>query len=195
MMLPMIGQMGSFARPSSDTGDVLELYLHGYVSSRMINQSRKASNASKEGDEASSSSPTGLPITVGASHVDGLVLSLTPNSHSYNYRSAVLFGHAELVTDDEERLWAMELVTNSVVRDRYRHTRVPPNNAEMQSTSILRVKIASGSAKIRSGMPSDEKADLEDEALLDRVWTGVVPVHYTFGEPRKFNGPPPYNLT
>ncbi|KAK5626413.1 hypothetical protein RRF57_002128 [Xylaria bambusicola] len=183
MMLPMIGQMGSFARPSSDTGDVLELYLHGYVSSRIINLSRKESS-DKAGEEA-----TGLPITIGASHVDGLVLSLTPNSHSYNYRSAVLFGHAELVTDNEERLWAMELITNSVVRDRYRHTRVPPNNAEMQSTSILRVKIASGSAKIRSGMPSDEKADLEDEALLDRVWTGVVPVHYTFGEPI----PGPYN--
>lgn len=42
MMLPMIGQMGSFARPSSDLGDVLELYLHGYVSSRLINLSRKA---------------------------------------------------------------------------------------------------------------------------------------------------------
>lgn len=41
----------------------------------------------------------------------------------------------------------MELITNSVVRDRWRHTRVPPNGAEMQSTSILRVKIAGGSAK------------------------------------------------
>ncbi|KAI0200953.1 hypothetical protein F4808DRAFT_427368 [Astrocystis sublimbata] len=83
----------------------------------------------------------------------------------------------------------MKLITDSVVRDRYRHTRVPPNNAEMQSTSVLRVKIAAGSAKIRSGMPSDEKADLENEAMLDSVWTGVVPVHYTYGEPM----PGPYN--
>ncbi|KAI0434162.1 hypothetical protein F5Y09DRAFT_337849 [Xylaria sp. FL1042] len=178
MMLPMIGQMGSFARPSSDLGDVLELYLHGYVSSRLINLSRKSSDGSSDGSsENGEAEPSGLPITVGAAHVDGLVLSLTPNSHSYNYRSAVVFGHAELVADPEERRWAMELITNSVVRDRYRHTRVPPNNAEMQSTSILRVKIASGSAKLRSGMPSDEKADLADAALLGRVWTGVVPVH------------------
>ncbi|KAI0968199.1 hypothetical protein F4678DRAFT_205994 [Xylaria arbuscula] len=190
MMLPMIGQMGSFARPSSDTGDVLELYLHGYVSSRLINLSRKSnSNSPETGNGGEEPTPTGLPVTIGASHIDGLVLSLTPNSHSYNYRSAVLFGHAELVADEAERSWAMELVTNSVVRDRYRHTRVPPNNAEMQSTSILRVKIASGSAKLRSGMPSDEKGDLADEALLDRVWTGVVPVHYTLGEPL----PGPYN--
>ncbi|KAI0811713.1 flavin-nucleotide-binding protein [Xylaria sp. FL0064] len=192
MMLPMIGQMGSFARPSSDLGEVLELYLHGYVSSRLINLSRKSSNSSsssENGNGEAAEEPKGLPITVGATHVDGLVLSLTPNSHSYNYRSAVLFGYAELVADNEERLWAMEMITNSVVRDRYRHTRVPPNNAEMQSTSILRVKIVSGSAKIRSGMPSDEKSDLADAELLERVWTGVVPVHYTLGEPV----PGPYN--
>ncbi|KAI1325072.1 hypothetical protein F5Y16DRAFT_379246 [Xylariaceae sp. FL0255] len=74
-MLPMIGQMGSFERPSADTGDVLDLYLHGYVSSRIMNLSRKsATNGSAEGDV-----PTGMPVTIGASHIDGLVLSLTPN--------------------------------------------------------------------------------------------------------------------
>ncbi len=30
-VLPMIGQMGSFERPSADLGDVLDLYLHGWV--------------------------------------------------------------------------------------------------------------------------------------------------------------------
>ncbi|KAK6845632.1 hypothetical protein PG995_015742 [Apiospora arundinis] len=186
--LPMIGQMGSFDRPSADTGDVLDLYLHGYVSSRIMNLSRK-----EEGDASVSSSPAdtpvGLPVTVAASHVDGLVLSLTPNSHSYNYRSATLFGYAAPVTDPAEKLWAMEFITNSVVRDRWRNTRVPPNGAEMQSTSVLKVKIVAGSAKIRSGVPSDDKADAGDEALLDRVWTGVVPVHSVLGEPI----PSPYN--
>ena len=168
----MIGQMGSFERPSADTGDVLDLYLHGYVSSRIMNQSRRAADGAAEG----------LPMTVAASHVDGLVLALTPNSHSYNYRSAVLFGHATLVTDVAEKLYAMELITNSVVRDRWRHTRVPPNGAEMQSTSVLKLKISAGSAKIRSGPPGDDKADAENEELLGRVWTGIVPVQTTLGE-------------
>ncbi|KAI1197832.1 hypothetical protein F5X97DRAFT_167969 [Nemania serpens] len=192
MMLPMIGQMGSFSRPSSDTDDVLELYLHGYVSSRLINLSRKSGSSDESGNgtgTGNGTEPSGLPVTVGASHLDGLVLALTPNSHSYNYRSAVLFGHAEVVADAEEKLWAMELITNGVVRDRYRHTRVPPNKAEMQSTSVLRVTVAAGSAKVRGGMPSDDRADLEDAALLGRVWTGVVPVHYTLGDPV----PGPYN--
>ncbi|KAI0113087.1 hypothetical protein F4814DRAFT_449535 [Daldinia grandis] len=183
-ILPMIGQMGSFDRPSADTGDVLELYLHGYVSSRFMNLSRNATN-----DTASPGEEEGLPICVAASQVDGLVLSLTPNSHSYNYRSASLFGYAKLVADTEEKQYAMELITNSVVRDRYRHTRVPPNAAEMQSTSVLRVKISAGSAKLRTGTTNDEKADKENGELLDKVWTGVVPVHYTLGEPI----PGPYN--
>ncbi|KAK8094007.1 hypothetical protein PG997_000692 [Apiospora hydei] len=192
--LPMIGQMGSFDRPSADTGDVLDLYLHGYVSSRIMNLSRKKDDEQKKPTsneaapaaaavEYSQSESTGLPITITASHVDGLVLSLTPNSHSYNYRSATLFGYATPVTDAAEKLWAMEFITNSVVRDRWRHTRVPPNGAEMQSTSLLRVKIVAGSAKIRSGFPSDDKADTGDEGLLDRVWTGVVPIHTVLGEP------------
>ncbi|KAI0014785.1 hypothetical protein F4780DRAFT_169120 [Xylariomycetidae sp. FL0641] len=193
MTLPMIGQMGSFARPSADTGDVLELYLHGYVSSRVMNLARKSSSSSSsaEGDEKEEEEEGegGLPLTVAASHVDGLVLSLTPNSHSYNYRSAVLFGRARAVQAADEKLYAMELITNAVVRDRYRNTRVPPNGAEMQSTAVLRVRIAAGSAKIRAGPPKDEKPDLADDALLRRVWTGVLPVHYTVGEPV----PGPYN--
>lgn len=125
----------------------------------------------------------GLPVTIAASHLDGLVLALTPNSHSYNYRSAVLFGHAQPVTDTAEKLYAMELITNGVVPSRWTNSRVPPNAAEMQSTSVLRVRIATGSAKIRSGGPHDERGDLEDEALLERVWTGVVPVYSVMGEP------------
>ncbi|KAH9907313.1 hypothetical protein F4778DRAFT_530817 [Xylariomycetidae sp. FL2044] len=210
MVLPMIGHMGSFERPSADTGDVLELYLHGYISSRIINLARKSSSSSsssfsssderkEEGEEEEKQEEKekekekgekGLPVTVAASHIDGLVLSLTPNSHSYNYRSAVLFGRAEPVSDAAERLWAMRLITDAVVRDRYRHTRVPPSAAELASTGILRVRVAAGSAKVRSGPPSDDdRTDRADEALLDRVWTGVVPVHLTMGEPV----PGPYN--
>ncbi|KAK3381548.1 hypothetical protein B0H63DRAFT_476015 [Podospora didyma] len=134
-------------------------------------------------------SEKGLPVSIAASHLDGLVLALTPNSHSYNYRSAVLFGHAQLVTELDEKLYAMQLVTDGVVPGRWNGSRVPPNAAEMSSTSVLRVRIATGSAKIRSGPPGDDRGDLEDTALLGRVWTGVVPVYTTLGEPI----PGPYN--
>ncbi|ROT34895.1 hypothetical protein SODALDRAFT_329097 [Sodiomyces alkalinus F11] len=180
-ILPMIGQMGSFDRPSADEGQVLDLYLHGYVSSRIINTTRKTTGAADE--------PDGLPVCVAASHLDGLVLALTPNSHSYNYRSAVLFGHATLVEDTAEKLYAMELMTDAVVPGRWSNSRVPPNAAEMSSTGVLRVRITTGSAKIRAGPPSDDRHDLENPDVVGRVWTGVVPVHTTFGSPI----PGPYN--
>lgn len=167
----MIGALGSFARPSADTTDVQDLYLHGYISSRIMNLSRTPDQ------------PAGLPLCVSATHLDGLVLSLTPNSHSYNYRSATLFGHAVLVTDPDEKLYAMRLITDGVVPGRWAGSRVPPNKGEMASTSVLRVKIAAGSAKIRAGGPSDDAGDTNDEELKDRVWTGVVPVYQTVGEP------------
>jgi hypothetical protein len=135
------------------------------------------------------SSLPGLPVCVAASKVDGVVLTLTPNSHNYNYRSAILFGHATLVEDPEEKLFAMQLITDSVVPGRWANTRVPPNKGEMASTQILRVKVHSGSAKVREGVPTDERGDLNDEEVMGRVWTGVVPVYEVLGEPV----PGPYN--
>ncbi|ODH48753.1 hypothetical protein GX48_05078 [Paracoccidioides brasiliensis] len=174
--LPMIGQMGSFDYPSADINEPLDCYLHGYVSSRMMNLARAADGQSDRENK-------GLPLCISAAHVDGLVLSLTPNSHSYNYRSALLHGYAQVVTDEAEKQYAMKLITNSVVADRYDNTRVPPNKTEMTSTTILRVRIVDGSAKIRDGGVSDEKHDQEDKELTAKVWTGVVPVWQVMGEP------------
>lgn len=127
------------------------------------------------------SGSAGIPLCVAATKVDGLVLSLTPNSHSYNYRSATLHGTATMVEDPAEKLYAMELITNSVVPGRWEHTRIPPDEAEMNSTSILKMKVTSASAKVRTGPPSDDRKDNERPGLRDKVWTGVVPVFETLG--------------
>ncbi|CAG1981547.1 unnamed protein product [Fusarium graminearum] len=181
IVLPMIGQLGSFERPSADLGDPLELYLHGYVSSRIMNL---AQSSTVDGEEVQ-----GMPVCVAASHVDGLVLTLATFSHNYNYRSAMLFGYATTVKSDEEKLYAMELISNSVVTDRWRHTRQPPLVSEMQSTNILKVKIVSASAKISAGSTTDDKSDMENNELVTSIWTGVLPVYQTIGDPI----PGPYN--
>ncbi|KAF2832630.1 hypothetical protein CC86DRAFT_401389 [Ophiobolus disseminans] len=167
-ILPMIGQMGLYPGDSSTGDSAQKCYLHGYVSSRLMNLAY---------------TPTGLALCIAATKVDGFVLSLTPNTHNYNYRSAVLQGHASIVDDDAEKLWAMELITNAVVPGRYAHTRVPPDGAEMQSTRILKMRISSASGKVREGCPEDERKDLKRENVLDSVWTGVVPVYERLGEP------------
>ena len=167
-ILPMIGVMGSFEYPSAGVDEPMDCYLHGYVSSRIMNLAR----ASEEG----------LPLCVAATRVDGVVLSLTPNTHSYNYRSAILHGYGKVVENVEEKLYAMQLITNSVVRDRWKNSRTPPDAAEMQSTVILKVRIVSGSGKIRDGGPHDELKDQGRDDLTRKVWTGVMPLWEQFGQ-------------
>ncbi|KAK7183916.1 hypothetical protein DPSP01_011827 [Paraphaeosphaeria sporulosa] len=163
VVLPMIGQIGHYPSDSES-----HCYLHGYVSSRLMNLA---------------ASPPGIPLCVAATKVDGFVLTLTPNTHNYNYRSAILHGHGTVVSSDEEKLWAMQLVTNSVVPERYENSRVPPDNAEMQSTQILKMRIESASGKVREGVPEDERKDMKRDDVLDSVWTGVIPVYEKLGEP------------
>ncbi|TVY85569.1 hypothetical protein LSUE1_G000099 [Lachnellula suecica] len=172
-ILPMIGQMGSFQDPSAGLDSPLDCYLHGYVSSRIMRLSKEAVARGEDG----------LPVCVTATKVDGYVLALAPFHHSYNYRSAVLHGYAQPVEDDDERVWAMELVTNSVVPERWENSRTPPTKTEMTSTTILRVKIHVGSAKLRSGGPHDDRFDLKDESVRGKYWAGVVPLWEVMGEP------------
>ena len=165
----MIGVMGSYEYPSSDINEPQDCYLHGYVSARMMRLGRDTEK--------------GLAVSIAATKVDGIVLSLTPNSHSYNYRSAVLQGYAKPVEDKAEKLYAMELITNKVMPERWQNTRTPPDGAEMSSTTILRVTIETGSGKIRQGEPHDENKDLDRADVTDHVWTGVMPAYEAFGEP------------
>ncbi|RMZ90013.1 hypothetical protein DV736_g2767, partial [Chaetothyriales sp. CBS 134916] len=168
-ILPMIGALGSFKFPSAGLDEPLDCYLHGYVSARLV----RLANASDKG----------LPVSIAATKVDGLVLSLTPNSHSYNYRSAVLQGYAKPVETDTEKIFAMELITNKVVPQRWQHTRTPPDKVEMTSTVILRVSIEAGSGKVRHGEPHDDAKDLSQPDLVDNIWTGVLPLYETLDIP------------
>jgi hypothetical protein len=96
----MMGQMGSFDRPSAGLGDVLDLYLHRYLtfftftisfysyypSARIFPQTNhpiKSYVSSRIINLVRASEPEGLPITIAATHLDGLVLALTPNSRKY----------------------------------------------------------------------------------------------------------------
>ena len=178
--LPMIGQMGSFSHDADPATEPLDLYIHGYISSRLMRLPEPNPSAHDSQDD---SSDTSLPVCVSATHLDGIVLAYTPFHHSMNYRSAVLHGFASPVTEAEEKLWAMQLITNGVLSGRWENSRVPPMKVELQSTQILKVRVVSASAKIRTGGPSEDRKDLKDEEMRKRVWTGVVPVWETWGSP------------
>lgn len=120
---------------------------------------------------------SGQEVCVTVTHLDGLVCARSVFSHSMNYRSAMIFGVARLVTDPAERTLALQVITEHLVPGQWSYAR-PPSRKELAATSVLALPLAEASVKIRSGGPSDEP---EDYAL--DIWAGVVPVMTRFGAP------------
>lgn len=165
VILPMIARIGQFKDEPACC------YVHGYVSARMFRLP---------------DSGEGVPVCIAATQVVNYVLAITPFNHSYDYRSAVIHGHATLldpVADRDENVWAMELITNGLVADRWANTRVPPDDTEVASTRILRVRIDSASAKIRDSGVKDDRKDIQNSEVREKVWTGTIPYHETLGTP------------
>ncbi len=112
----------------------------------------------------------GHPVCVEATIVDGLVLARSVFHHSVNYRSVVLFGKGCPVQDEQEKLSALQAITEHLIPGRWQEARLP-NRKELNATGVVSIKIDEASAKVRMGPPVD---DQEDYALP--VWAGVLPL-------------------
>ncbi len=113
---------------------------------------------------------SGSPVCfLSVAMVDGLVLARSLFHHSLNYRSAVAFGHGEIVVSEELRTRAFQAIADKVMPGRGNDAR-HPNEIESRATMICAVRIESASAKIRTGGPVVDEEDYE----LD-VWAGVIP--------------------
>ena len=119
----------------------------------------------------------GVPISINITQTNGIVLARSAFHHSLNYHSVTVFGQAELVTDPLERMEALKIVSDQIIPDRWEESRLP-NKKELKATKVLKLDISEASAKIRTGPPSDEKADYE----LD-IWAGVIPIEKRYGQP------------
>ncbi|KAF5851965.1 hypothetical protein GGP41_000711 [Bipolaris sorokiniana] len=177
VVLPMLGCTGNYSSPNDSPAQ--DVYLHGYISGRLFKQSAGSPQQQNQQEK----NEEGLPVTIAASNLDGLVLSLTPFHNSCNYRSAVVYGYASLVEDEDEAMWAMREITENMLPGRWEGSRVPPTKAEVNSTGVIRVRVVSASAKIRTGGPSEDRADLKNAELVKKTWTGVVPYWGSWGEP------------
>lgn len=177
----MIARVGSF------NGQEPAVYVHGYVSARMF----RPQTGRPDQQTATKDNDPGFPVCIAATKIDNLVLALTPFNHSYDYRSAVVHGTAQLLdpgtranpANRAEIEYAMRLITDSMVVDRWDNTRAP-DEAEVAATRILRVRIDSASAKVRDSGVSDDAKDLKSDETTSRVWTGVIPYVEVLGEPR-----------
>ncbi len=145
--------------PTAYARDGRWLYLHGAQKNRML------------------LSICGQPTCVSVTLLDGLVLARSAFHHSVNYRSVVIYGTGEEVTDPGEKMHAMERLVEHIVPGRWEEAR-QPSEQELNATLIVRVPTDECSAKVRTGPPVDDEPDL---AL--NVWAGVLPLNQEWGQP------------
>jgi nitroimidazol reductase NimA-like FMN-containing flavoprotein (pyridoxamine 5'-phosphate oxidase superfamily) len=136
------------------------LYLHGSAASRML---RTLSER--------------IPFCVTVSIIDGLVLARSAFHHSVNYRSVVVLGTARLVEDPTEKMEALRLFTEHIMKGRWDQIRWP-SEQEMKGTTVLALAMEEVSAKVRTGGPVDDEQDYELP-----VWAGVLPLSVTTAAP------------
>ncbi len=130
------------------------LYVHGSVGSFYMREL-----ASKK-----------LPVCISVTSIDGLVLARSAFHHSVNYRSVVIFGEPEVVTDRETLYKVLEVFTEKMCPGRWADVR-KPNDGEWKATMVLAFKIDEASAKVRTGPPKDD----DEDYTLD-IWAGVQPL-------------------
>jgi nitroimidazol reductase NimA-like FMN-containing flavoprotein (pyridoxamine 5'-phosphate oxidase superfamily) len=149
-----------FVIPTSYGRDGDTLYIHGSAASRMLRNLNR-----------------GIPVCVTVTLLDGLVLARSVFNHSMNYRSVVILGTATLVDVPEEKLRALQVLTEHIIPQRWDDSR-QPNEKELKATSVLRMPIDEASAKVRMGPPIDDEPDYSFP-----TWAGVIPLDTHVGSP------------
>lgn len=134
------------------------LYIHGARNSRMA-QAVLAGECS-----------------VCIAHLDGLVLARSAFHHSMNFRSVVIYGRFEEVTDPGVKAAALDAFVEHVSPGRATLVRAP-SPAEMAGTRLLRIPLEEAATKTRTG----GVIDAEDDTGIP-VWAGVIPLALRAGQ-------------
>jgi uncharacterized protein len=142
-----------FVIPTLFGRDGNKLYLHGSSVSRMLRELE-----------------TGVPACVTVTLVDGLVLARSAFHHSMNYRSVVAFGTARKIADPDQKVRALEIISEHLIAGRWNDVR-SPSEQELKATTVLEFSIDEASAKVRTGPPLDDEEDYSQP-----VWAGVLPL-------------------
>ncbi|QWC92347.1 pyridoxamine 5'-phosphate oxidase family protein [Cupriavidus metallidurans] len=128
------------------------LYIHGSNGSRMLKLAT-----------------TGAQVCVTITHLDGLVLARSAFHHSMNYRSAIIYGCFEAV-EGPAKAAALDAFVERIAPGRSHEVR-PGDTSELAATTVLRIPLDEAAAKIRTGGPADDEADMDRP-----VWAGVLPM-------------------
>jgi len=151
---------GPLVLPMAYGRDETHIYLHGALANHLL------------------ANGAGTEICVTITHVDALVMARTPFHNSMNYRSVVVRGAAEKITEPAEKAAALKIITDHVVEN-WDHTR-PASPEDLRATAVIKVPLDEASAKIRCGDPIDTPED-----MAGPWWAGLIPVESSLGEPTR----------
>ncbi|MEN8126061.1 MAG: pyridoxamine 5'-phosphate oxidase family protein [Bacteroidota bacterium] len=136
------------------------LYFHGSNISRMLQNLEK-----------------GLTVSINVTQTKSIVLARSAIHHSLNYNSVTIFGKANLISDVDEKIKALKIISDQIIPGRWEEVR-PPNKKELDITKVLQLKITEASAKVRDEGVNDDRNDYE----LD-IWAGLLPIEKKYGKP------------
>ncbi|GAA3084227.1 pyridoxamine 5'-phosphate oxidase family protein [Streptomyces rectiviolaceus] len=140
--------------------DDTQLYLHGSVASRSL------------------AADPGATVCVTVTHVDGLILARSVFEHGVNYRSAMIYGVPRKVTDPDEKLTGLRLLTEHATPGQWDYAR-RPSRKELAATTLLALSLEEASVKTSVGPPDDGEGP---DAELG-VWAGNLPLTASWGTP------------
>ncbi len=142
-----------FSIPTAFVRKEDKLYIHGSVGSHFL-----------RGIES------GIPVCISVMLTDALVVAKSAFHHSVNFRSIIIFSQAQRIDDYEMKAAFFKELTEKIVPDSWDYLR-PMKAKEVDKTMLLVFDIKEASAKIRTGMPSDDE---EDQELP--IWSGLIPI-------------------
>lgn len=148
-----------FVTPTFQWREGDRVYFHGSAASQALRASE------------------GAKVCLTVSCLDGYVLARSGFHHSVNYRSVMILGEAEPVTDPDEKNTLLNNFIEGLFPGRVATLR-PNNDQEIKATTVLSLPISEASAKVRDGDPVDDDEDYELP-----IWAGVIPLKTVVGEP------------
>jgi hypothetical protein len=134
------------------------IFLHGSVASRSLTAGAEAC----------------VTVTV----LDGLILARSVFEHGVNYRSAMIYGVPRPVTDPDDLLHGLRMLSEHVAPGQWDYAR-RPSRKELAATTLLALPLTEASVKVSDGPPDD--GDGPDAAL--GLWAGRLPLVATWGTP------------
>lgn len=117
----------------------------------------------------------GAPVAFCVTAIDGLVVAESTFDSSANYRSAVIRGHLDVVSDKNP---ALDTISERLLPGRISEIR-GSTRKEAAATLTLALTITDDNwlMKTRTGGPGEPVGEID-------VWCGVVPLHVVAGTPQ-----------